>query len=99
MIEHSQHWEHLEKLEQNKKIDKDTSRRTEKNMVDSATCVEKIMVECATCTDEKEDDIAPTVLDIHGCKYFGQLVSNELLRFKPDERNIKMQKILDLIKK
>lgn len=69
-------------------------------MVDRETRIEKNMEDSATCTDKIKDDECqvPTTLDIHGCKYFGQLVSNELLRFKPYDRNIKMQKILDLIK-
>lgn len=84
----------------------------EKNMVHSATCTEKVMVDRAICTEntmagsakdieknKEDEDQVPTILDIHGCKYFGQLVSNELLRFKPYDRNIKMQQILDMIRK
>lgn len=72
----------------------------ENNMVESATCTENIVVDSAKCIEKTKDDEChvPTVLDIHGCKYFGQLVSNELLRFKPYDRNIKMQKILDLLR-
>lgn len=100
--EHSEHW---------KSIQKDSSTCIDKVMVDKATCIEKVMVDKATCVENNMVDSAkcieknkddkcqdPTVLDIHGCKYFGQLVSNELLRFKPCDRNIKMQKILDIIR-
>lgn len=69
-------------------------------MVDRSTCLENNMVDSSKRIEKTKDDErhVPTVLDIHGCKYFGQLVSNELLRFKPYDRNIKMQKILDLLR-
>lgn len=78
-------------------VDNATSCR-EQIIVESTACIEKINKHSVSCEETKEHD-APTVLDIHGCKYFGQLISNELLRFKPYDRNIKMQEILDLIKK
>lgn len=54
----------------------------------------KIMMDSVNCIEIKEDDV-PTVLDIHGCKYFGQLVSNESLpiwqKYK-DAKNIRFDK-------
>lgn len=43
-------------------------------------------------------DQVPEVLDIHGCNYFGQFVSNELLRFDIDKRYVIMQKIIEMLK-
>ncbi|KAL0868600.1 hypothetical protein ABMA27_008063 [Loxostege sticticalis] len=47
---------------------------------------------------EEVEERVPTIVDIHGCKYFGQFVSNELLRFSVGERYKIMQKIIESLK-
>lgn len=61
----------------------------------------KTMKDCAMCTDKTMTDEANDleIVDIHGCKYFGQFVYNELLRFTIRERYEIMQKIIKTLKK
>lgn len=53
----------------------------------------------STCKENETNSLStgPSVIDIHGCKYFGQLVSNELLRFDTKKRYKVMQKILEIM--
>lgn len=74
-----------------KKPTKDCGTYAEISTKDVSTLTENIMVQ------NKEQ--YTTVMDIHGCKYFGQFVSNELLRFNISERYIIMQKIIETLKK
>lgn len=53
-----------------------------------------------TCTeiDDKNTNSVPSIIDLHGCKRFGEFISNELLRFDADQRYIVMQNILEVLK-
>lgn len=67
----------------------DESFKLQKEFKSSATCTEII---------GENIDRVPSVIDLHGCKHFGQFVSNDLLRFDADQRYIVMQKILEVLK-
>lgn len=73
-----------------KKITKDCATSTEKLTKDNFTSTEKTL--------EGIDERIPTTIDLHGCKYFGQFVSNELLRFSINERCKIMQNIIEILK-
>ncbi|KAL0829836.1 hypothetical protein ABMA28_003319 [Loxostege sticticalis] len=67
-------------------VNKD-SGTIKKTTQDCATCTEKLTKDNFTNTEkmlEEVEERVPTIVDIHGCKYFGQFVSNELLRFSVD---------------
>lgn len=67
---------------------------------DSTMRMTKTTKNTATCTEKQTQDVAAvTVADVHGCKYFGQFVANELLRFDITERYAIMQNIIELLKK
>lgn len=81
-------------------VNKD-SGTIKKTTQDCATCTEKLTKDNFTNTEkmlEEVEERVPTIVDIHGCKYFGQFVSNELLRFSVDERYKIMQKIIESLK-
>jgi hypothetical protein len=68
---------------------------------DEEIAQKKFFKDNATCTErnyESKDMPDPTVVDIHGCKYFGQFVSNELLRHNHNDRYAIMQKIKEVLK-
>lgn len=73
-----------------------------KTTKDCATCTEKLTKDNFTSTEKTREEIdegrIPTTIDLHGCKYFGEFVSNELLRFSINERYAIMQNIIEILK-
>lgn len=52
----------------------------------------------STCPENKTNMLStPSVIDGHGCNYFGQLVSNELVRFDTKKIYKIMQKMLEIL--
>lgn len=83
-------------------IANNVSGTIKKTTKDCATCTEKITKDNSTSTKKTREEIderqIPTITDLHGCKYFGQFVSNELLRFSINERYAIMQNIIEILK-
>lgn len=76
----------------------ETIKKTTK---DCGTCTEKLTKDSFTSTEktlEEMDERIPSTIDLHGCKYFGQFVSNELLRYNLNERYAIMQNIVEILK-
>lgn len=74
-----------------------------KTTKDCATCTDKLPKDTSTSTEKTREEVderrIPTTIDLHGCKYFGEFVSNELLRFSINERYAIMQNIIEILKK
>lgn len=61
----------------------------------------KKFIDAGTSTDDdiKKEDLNVSVIDLHGCKYFGQFIGNELLRFDIKETYERIEKNISLLKK
>ncbi|XP_053616027.1 uncharacterized protein LOC128678476 [Plodia interpunctella] len=99
-------YENSQTYDDSEPIANNVSGTIKKTTKDCATCTEKIKDNStslpSTSTKKTREEIderqIPTIIDLHGCKYFGQFVSNELLRFSINERYAIMQNIIEILK-